>query len=133
MKSVVPWMTGMRKQRQGCSVMYKDRASLHQAFLLEHEKRNLVKTSCFTAKKPNPGNTTSVSEKMGNLKNEDGFIKSKLTALNIFSNSKKEKQPISAGVKLTSCLNSLFKHGNSKKTKSSSLSSTGVYASGLIR
>ncbi|KAI8007286.1 Protein BIG GRAIN 1-like A [Camellia lanceoleosa] len=92
-----------------------------------------MKTSCFTAKKPNPVTTTSVSEKIGNLKTKDGFIKSKLRALKIFSNSKKEKQPISAGVKLTSSLNSLFKHGNSKKMKNSSSSSTRVYASGLIR
>ncbi|KAI8007282.1 Protein BIG GRAIN 1-like A [Camellia lanceoleosa] len=98
------------KQRQGRSVMDEDMASLRRACLLEHEKPNRVKTSCFTVKKPKPVKTTSVTEKMGNLKNEDGFIKSKLRALKIFSNSKMEKQLISAGVKLTGCLNSLFKH-----------------------
>ncbi|KAI8007283.1 Protein BIG GRAIN 1-like A [Camellia lanceoleosa] len=113
--------------------MDEDIASFWLACLLEHEKPNPVKTSCFTAKKPNPVKTTSVSEKMGNLKNEDGFINSKLKALKIFSNSKMEKQPISTGVKLTSCLDSLFRDEHSKKTKNSSSSSTGVYASGLIR
>ncbi|KAL7215404.1 hypothetical protein ACSBR1_027549 [Camellia fascicularis] len=124
---------GNEKQRHGRSVMDEDMASLRRACLLDHEKPNLVKPSCFTAKKPKPVKTTSVLEKVGNLKNEDDFIRSKRRALKIFSNSKKEKQPISAGVKLTSCLNSLFGHGNSKKTKNSSLSSTRVYASGLIR
>ncbi|KAI8007285.1 Protein BIG GRAIN 1-like A [Camellia lanceoleosa] len=121
------------KQWQGRSVMDEDMSSLCRACLLKHEKPNPVKTSCFTTKKPNPVRSTGVTEKRGNLKNKDGFIKSKLRALKIFSNSKKEKQPISAGVKLTSSLDSLFKHGNSKKTKNSSSSSTEVYASGLIR
>ncbi|KAI8007284.1 Protein BIG GRAIN 1-like A [Camellia lanceoleosa] len=121
------------KQRQGRSVMDENMASLCRTCLLEHEKLSPVKTSCFTTKKPNPVKTTCVSEKMGNLKKDDGFLKSKLSALKIFNNSKKEKQLIMIGVKLTSYLNSLFWHENSKKTKNSSSSSTGVYASGLIR
>ncbi|KAL7194626.1 hypothetical protein ACSBR1_034954 [Camellia fascicularis] len=104
--------------------MKEDMVSLCRTCLLEHEKS---RTSCFTAKKSKPVKTTSVSEKMGNLKSEDGLIKSKLRALTILYNSKKEKQPISTGVKLASILNSLFHNGNSTKTKNSGSSSTGGY------
>ncbi|CAL5358708.1 unnamed protein product [Camellia sinensis] len=102
----------VKKQSHGSSVMDEDTASHRRACLLENEKS---RTSCITAKRPKPVKTTHVSEKMGNLKNEDGLIKLKLRVLKSFSNSK------------LSYLNSLFSNGNSKNTNNSSSSSTGGY------
>ncbi|KAK1367950.1 hypothetical protein POM88_034042 [Heracleum sosnowskyi] len=50
-------------------------------------------------------------------KTEEGLIKSKTRAVKIYENLKKMKQPISPGGRLTGFINSLFTHGDPKKTK----------------
>lgn len=50
-------------------------------------------------------------------KTEEGLIKSKTRAVKIYENLKKMKQPISPGGRLTGFINSLFTHGDQKKTK----------------
>ncbi|XP_028807014.1 protein BIG GRAIN 1-like B [Neltuma alba] len=62
----------------------------------------------FDAYRQNPSTTA----------NNEGLIKSKSRALKIYNNLKKVKQPISPGGRLTNFLNSLFTHGNTKKSKS---------------
>lgn len=52
-------------------------------------------------------------------KHDEVMIKSKSTALKIYANLKKVKQPISPGGRLSNFLNSLFTTGNTKKTKNS--------------
>ncbi|WOG85546.1 hypothetical protein DCAR_0104737 [Daucus carota subsp. sativus] len=52
-------------------------------------------------------------------KTKDGLIKSKTRAVKIYENLKKMKQPISPGGRLTGFINSLFTHGDPKKTKNS--------------
>ncbi|KAL7256919.1 hypothetical protein ACSBR1_010789 [Camellia fascicularis] len=92
---------GNEKQSRTVMDKYEDFASIRRACFLEHE------TACFTATKPKPAKTTSVSEK--------------------------EKQPVkTTGGKLASFLNSVFRNGNSKKMKNSSSSSTGGYGDACV-
>ncbi|KAL7256961.1 hypothetical protein ACSBR1_010826 [Camellia fascicularis] len=94
---------GNEKQSRTVVDEYKDFASIRRACFLEHE------TACFTATKPKPVKTTSISEK--------------------------EKQPVkTTGGKLASFLNSVFRNGNSKKMKkkNSSSSSTGGYGDARV-
>lgn len=55
-------------------------------------------------------------------KSTDDPIKSKSTALKIYANLKKLKQPISPGMKLTNLINSFFSNMNRKKSKDGSRS-----------
>lgn len=49
-------------------------------------------------------------------KDQETLIKSKNRAMKIYANLKNVKQPISPGARLTSFINSLFTHGNTKKS-----------------
>ncbi|KAK7311954.1 hypothetical protein RJT34_10451 [Clitoria ternatea] len=95
-----------------------------------HGTRSRV--SCFAPSRPKPvkTNISVTSEKKKKKKThieieEETLVKSKSSALKIYNNLKKVKQPISPGGKLTNFLNSLFTTGNSKKPKTASSSSGG--------
>ncbi|XP_047328668.1 protein BIG GRAIN 1-like B [Impatiens glandulifera] len=94
--------------------MYKPRSSCFTGAPIS------VRTSTnptHSEKTPKYSKHTSNKSYPFDSRNEDIETKSKLSALKMYNNLKKVKQPISPGIRLTSFLNSLFSHGNGKKTK----------------
>ncbi|XP_062080361.1 protein BIG GRAIN 1-like B [Humulus lupulus] len=87
------------------------RATIGVVVSSDHSKKKVISTQ-FDQR----SSDKSQQKKTAKLEN-GGFSKTKLKALKIYGELKKVKQPISAGGRIATFINSIFNSGNVKKAK----------------